>query len=90
MATTAVRATLTGLPRRLVADGMLNEMQALEAQREAAQEKLLLVSYLVSHKKLNARMVASAAADEFGVPVLELRCHGSVPSSSQGDGSAAH
>ncbi|MGA9852152.1 MAG: type IV-A pilus assembly ATPase PilB [Gammaproteobacteria bacterium] len=72
MATTSVRVNLTGLPRRLVADGVLNEAQALDVQREAAQEKLLLISYLVRHKKFNARMLASAAADEFGVPVLDL------------------
>jgi len=72
MATTTVRVNLTGLPRRLVADGVLNETQALDAQREALQEKMPLVSYLVRHKKLNARMIATTAADEFGVPVLDL------------------
>ncbi|MGB9429894.1 MAG: type IV-A pilus assembly ATPase PilB [Gammaproteobacteria bacterium] len=72
MATTTVRVNLTGLPRRLVADGMLNEAQAMDAQREAAQEKMLLISYLVRHKKLNARMLAVAAGDEFGVPVVDL------------------
>ena len=72
MATTTVRTSLTGLPRRLVADGLLSEAQAMDVQREAAQEKLLLVSYLVRHKKLNANILASIAADEFGVPVLDL------------------
>lgn len=72
MATTTVRVNLTGLPRRLVADGVLNEAQALDAQREALQEKMPLVSYLVRNKKLNARMIATTAADEFGVPVLDL------------------
>jgi len=72
MATTTVRVNLTGLPRRLVADGVFNEAQALEAQREALQEKMSLVSYLVRNKKLSARMIACAAADEFGVPVLDL------------------
>jgi len=72
MATTTVRVNLTGLPRRLVADGVFNEAQALEAQREALQEKMPLVSYLVRNKKLNARMIATVAADEFGVPVLDL------------------
>ncbi|MGH8283918.1 MAG: type IV-A pilus assembly ATPase PilB [Gammaproteobacteria bacterium] len=72
MATTSVRVNLIGLPRRLVADGVLSEAQALEAQREAIQEKLLLISHLVRNKKIDARILASAAADEFGVPVLDL------------------
>ncbi|MGH8320457.1 MAG: type IV-A pilus assembly ATPase PilB [Gammaproteobacteria bacterium] len=72
MATNTVRVNLTGLPRRLVADGVLNEAQALDVQREAAQEKLLLISNLVRNKMLNARMLATVAGDEFGVPVLDL------------------
>ncbi|MDE2196847.1 MAG: type IV-A pilus assembly ATPase PilB [Gammaproteobacteria bacterium] len=72
MATTTVKTSLAGLSRRLVADGLLNEAQALEAQREAIQDKLLLVSHLVRNKKLNARAVAYVAAEEFGVPVLDL------------------
>jgi type IV pilus assembly protein PilB len=72
MATTTVKTNLTGLPRRLVAAGLLSELDAAEAQREAAAEKLLLVSYLVRIKKIDARAVASAASEEFGVPAVDL------------------
>src|SRR5579872_2302939 len=72
MATPTVRTNLTGLPRRLVAAGLLSEADAADAQRDAAAEKLLLVSYLVRNKKLNARAVASAASEEFGVPAIDL------------------
>jgi type IV pilus assembly protein PilB len=72
MATPTVKTNVTGLPRRLVAAGLLSEADAAEAQREAAAEKLLLVSYLIRHKKLNARAVASAASEEFGVPAMDL------------------
>jgi type IV pilus assembly protein PilB len=72
MATTSVRTGLTGLPRRLVAEGLLDEATAADAQRDAAKEKMLLVSYLVRNKKLDARAVASAAAEEFGVPIVDL------------------
>jgi len=72
MATPTVKTNVTGLPRRLVAAGLLTEADAAEAQREAAAEKLLLVSYLIRHKKLNARAVASAASEEFGVPAVDL------------------
>jgi len=72
MATTTVKTNLTGLPRRLVAAGLLSEADAADAQRDAAAEKLLLVSHLVRNKKLNARAVASAASEEFGVPTVDL------------------
>src|SRR5690348_6732306 len=72
MATTTVKTNLTGLPRRLVAAGLLSEIDAADAQRDAAAEKLLLVSYLVRVKKINARAVASAASEEFGVPAVDL------------------
>lgn len=72
MATTSVRTGLTGLPRRLVADGLLDEATAADAQRDAVKEKMLLVSYLVRNKKLDARAVANAAAEEFGVPIVDL------------------
>ena len=72
MATTTVKTNLTGLPRRLVAAGLLSEADAADAQSNAAAEKLLLVSYLVRNKKLNARAVASAASEEFGVPAMDL------------------
>lgn len=74
MATTNVKVNLTGLPRRLVAEGLLKEAEAWDVTRAAAQEKLLLVSYLVRNKKLDARKLARIAADEFGVPVLDLDC----------------
>jgi type IV pilus assembly protein PilB len=72
MATTSVRTGLTGLPRRLVAEGLLDEATAADAQRDAAKEKMLLVSYLVRNKKPDARAVANAAAEEFGVPIVDL------------------
>jgi type IV pilus assembly protein PilB len=72
MATTTVKTNLTGLPRRLVAAGLLSEADAADAQRDAAAEKMLLVSHLVRNKKLNARLVASAASEEFGVPAVDL------------------
>jgi type IV pilus assembly protein PilB len=72
MATTTVKTNLTGLPRRLVAAGLLSEADAVDAQRDASAEKLLLVSHLVRNKKLNARAVAGAASEEFGVPIVDL------------------
>lgn len=72
MATTNVKVNLTGLTRRLVADGLLGEATAWNVLRNAVERKMPLVSYLVQHEHLDARVVAGIAADEFGVPVLDL------------------
>lgn len=65
-------AKLSGLTRRLVLDGLLDEGAALEAQAEAKKEKLNLSQYLVSKKLIAARKLAIIAADEFGLPLIDL------------------
>ena len=72
MAVTAIKATLSGLPRRLVADGLIEEATILEAADAAKKEGASLVSYLVGKQQLAARDVAIAAAEEFGVPLIDL------------------
>ena len=72
MAATATQGPLTGLPRRLVQDGVLSEAslgQAIEAIEGRAAN---LVPYLVSNQLADARQIAVAAAHEFGVPLLDL------------------
>ena len=72
MAVTAIKATLSGLPRRLVADGLIEEATILEAADAAKKEGASLVSYLVGKQQLAARDVTIAAAEEFGVPLMDL------------------
>jgi type IV pilus assembly protein PilB len=72
MAATASQATLSGLPRRLVQDGIIGEQEILEASEAARKEKLPLVAYLVAHELADSRAIAVAASHEFGVPLLDL------------------
>jgi type IV pilus assembly protein PilB len=65
-------AKLSGLTRRLVLDGLLDEGAALEAQAESKKEKLNLSQYLVSKKLISASKLATVAADEFGLPLIDL------------------
>lgn len=63
---------LQGLPQRLIQDGLVNEqvmMQALTAAKEADAN---LVSHLVTNGLAEAKEIAIAAAQEFGVPLLDL------------------
>ncbi len=68
----SVRAVLTGLPQRLVLDGLVEESAMLDAIANARERKTHLVSWLVSHDMAAARDIAIAAAQEFGMPLLDL------------------
>jgi type IV pilus assembly protein PilB len=68
----SIRAVLSGLPQRLVLDGLVEEAAMLDAIASARERKVHLVSWLVSHDMAAARDIAIAAAQEFGVPLLDL------------------
>ena len=72
MAATATQSNLSGLPRRLVQDGIVTEEVVQEALKTAQKEKVPLVAYLVANEMANSRAVAVAASHEFGVPLLDL------------------
>jgi type IV pilus assembly protein PilB len=72
MAVTATQGALTGLPRRLVQDGIVSEDILLSALQELQGKSMSLVPHLVSKQLGDARMIAVAAAHEFGVPLLDL------------------
>ncbi|MBT8084906.1 MAG: type IV-A pilus assembly ATPase PilB [Woeseia sp.] len=72
MAATASQTTLSGLPRRLVQDGIIAEDTVLEASDAARKEKIPLVPYLVIKELADSRAIAVAASHEFGVPLLDL------------------
>ena len=68
----SVRTVLTGLPQRLVLDGLVEESAMLDAIANARERKTHLVSWLVSHDIASARDIAITAAQEFGMPLLDL------------------
>ncbi|MGB5346945.1 MAG: type IV-A pilus assembly ATPase PilB [Woeseia sp.] len=72
MAATASQSTLSGLPRRLVQDGIIAEATILEASEAARKAKVPLVPYLVSNQLADSRAIAVAASHEFGVPLMDI------------------
>ena len=72
MAVSSNRVPLSGLARKLVADGLLDEASAHNAFQEAIGEKLPFVKYLVDNKISTAKVIAQAASKEFGVPILDI------------------
>ena len=63
---------LGGLPQRLVQDGVVEEATMLEALNAAREKKMGIVTQLVTSGAANARDIAVAASNEFGVPLFDL------------------
>ena len=72
MVTTSPTLQLSGLAKRLVVDGLLEEEQAAEAQGKALKSREPFVSYLVENKIVASSAIASSACHEFGVPLFDL------------------
>src|SRR5882757_8033950 len=68
----AARMALQGLPQRLIQDGLVDEKTMLQAITAAKEENINLVSHLVAKGIADAREIAIAASQEYGVPILDL------------------
>jgi type IV pilus assembly protein PilB len=73
MVTTNPTVHLSGLARRLVMDGLLDEAEATKAHETALKRRTHFVSYLVENKILKSRDIAWSGAQEFGVPLFDLK-----------------
>jgi len=63
---------LSGLAGRLVTEGLLTADEAGTSQREAANEKLPFVQYLVQQRRIDSQKLANVASSEFGVPLFDV------------------
>jgi type IV pilus assembly protein PilB len=66
------RAGLGGLPQRLVQDGLVEEGAMVQAMQDARDRRTSVVTQLVTKGIVPARDIAIAAANEFGVPLIDL------------------
>ncbi|HET9047715.1 MAG TPA: type IV-A pilus assembly ATPase PilB [Chiayiivirga sp.] len=62
---------ITGIARRLVLDGALDEVSAREALDKATRERKPIAGYLREHKLVTAAQMAAANSIEFGMPVCD-------------------
>ena len=72
MAVSANRINLSGLARKLVLDGLLDEAAAQDHFQKALQKKQPFVAYLVENKIVASAAIALSASQEFGVPLLDI------------------
>ena len=66
------KVNLTGLLRKLVLDGLLEERVAQQAYQDARKKKVPLVPYLVKKKLVPSKAIAHSAMREFGVPLVDI------------------
>ena len=72
MATPSPNTRLSGLAGRLVRDGLLDEEDARSAAEDARKAGQTLVATLVNTNQLPPADLATAASDEFGVPLFDV------------------
>ena len=67
-----VTTFIGGLPRRLVADGLLTEDQARDFQTKSQKTGAQFVTLVVDNKLIPSAMLAEIASAEFGTPLIDL------------------
>jgi type IV pilus assembly protein PilB len=70
-ASTANLVGITGIARRLVLDGALDEATARDALDKATAGRKPIAGYLREHKLVTATQMAAANSAEFGMPVFD-------------------
>ncbi len=68
-------AVISGLGRRLIKDGLINEAAFTEAMAMARREKQSLPFYLSEQNIIDSLKLATVASEEFGSPVFDLSCY---------------
>ena len=63
---------ITGIARRLVQDGALDEAAARSAQTQAGEAKVAINKWLTDKKLVTAAQMAAANALEFGMPLIDV------------------
>ncbi|WP_372739058.1 type IV-A pilus assembly ATPase PilB [Neptunomonas sp.] len=69
-----VQQPLSGLARRLVKDGVFSADVARNAIEKARASQKPFISHIIDERLVSAHRAASAASDEFGLPLLDLNC----------------
>jgi len=72
MAVSGEKVRLGGLARKLVVDGLIDEDLAAQAFQESVKEKIPFITHVVGRGLANPKEIAQTAAEEFGVPLLNL------------------
>lgn len=72
MAAPTKKINLSGLARKLVLDGLLDEEKAQSIFEESLKKKKPFISLVVENKLVPSSSIALAAAQEFGAPLVDI------------------
>jgi len=72
MAAPTKKINLSGLARKLVLDGLLDEEKAQNIFEESLKKKKPFISLVVENKLVPSSSIALAAAQEFGAPLVDI------------------
>ena len=67
-----VTSNLNGLARRLVAENILDEATAANACAQSSKKNKTLLGWLIKNDSLDSGALAAAAAEEFGIPLIDI------------------
>ncbi len=68
-----VTSNLHGLARRLIAEDILDAAAAEAAYAESTRKNKTLLAWLIKTKAADSARLAAAAADEYGIPLVDIR-----------------
>ena len=66
-------STLNGLARRLVEDNILDRAKAADACAQASRKNRSLLSWLIHSEAAKPIDLATAASEEYGIPLIDIR-----------------
>jgi type IV pilus assembly protein PilB len=69
-----VSSHLHGFARRLVAEGLLEEQEALNAVDLAGKKGSTVLAWMIGENSVHAEALAAAASIEYGVPLVDVSC----------------
>jgi type IV pilus assembly protein PilB len=67
-----VTSNLNGLARRLVAENVMEAAAAESACAQSSKKNQTLLGWLIKNKSANAAELATAAAEEYGIPLIDI------------------
>jgi type IV pilus assembly protein PilB len=63
---------LHGFARRLVAEGLMEEQAAFEANVEASKQGQTMLAWMIRNKQVESQALATAASVEYGIPQIDI------------------
>jgi type IV pilus assembly protein PilB len=68
-----VTSNLNGLARRLVVENIVDETTAEKACAQSSRKNKTLLGWLIKNKAASPAALASAAAEEYGIPLIDIK-----------------